>query len=173
VVDLRFFDKRTFPAAEGKGGNWYKFSVQQIDTMLGSLGRYGAQNAGYLLGKEKHLPNPLQRFAPLPYMGNVGMMKVDKLIEPWGVKTNPIKQAQDQGETDADFALRKKAVEDYVMTELPASIEIWKSQKAAVTDVMVMDEISSLATKATNDFRKEKPLPGKKRPVKKTIILGK
>ena len=66
VTDFRFFDKRTYPTADGKGGDRYKMTVQTVDTLLGSLGRYGVQNVGYFTGREKHLPNPLQRFAPIP-----------------------------------------------------------------------------------------------------------
>jgi len=66
VTDLRFFDKRTFPTSDGKGGDRYKLTVQEVDTLFGSLGRLGVQSVGYFAGKEKHLPNPLQRFAPTP-----------------------------------------------------------------------------------------------------------
>jgi HAMP domain-containing protein len=71
--DLRFFRDRRYPvdedaSEETKDKARYQFIKQELDTIFGSMARYGTGQVGYELGYEKKRPSLFQRYRPVPQM---------------------------------------------------------------------------------------------------------
>jgi len=104
TYDLRFGVREQY--GDNKG---YEQAKQQAATLLGSLGKMGAEYTGYFMGYEEKPPAALQRYAPRPGRPNTSVEGPARAE--WLRLRNPDSYPQKRGkkgkkETDAEFAAR-------------------------------------------------------------------